>query len=82
MNIWTSPGEPEAAVEQLDYLLSIPAGLSVQMLRIGPKWDQLRDNPEFQRLLEKYSSPEFFRMIASNVPCRPAEQRRRLGGTS
>jgi TolB-like protein/Tfp pilus assembly protein PilF/predicted Ser/Thr protein kinase len=55
--IYTFVGDQEAALEQIEYLLSIPSGMSVPLLRIAPEWDLLRDNPKFQRLLEEYSRP-------------------------
>jgi serine/threonine-protein kinase len=47
-------GEYDAAVEQLEYLLSIPSDISVPLLRIDPTWDPLRDHPRFQAMLAKY----------------------------
>jgi tetratricopeptide (TPR) repeat protein len=44
-------GRPEA-IEILRRLLALPSGLTVPMLRQDPSWDALRDNPEFQSLLE------------------------------
>jgi tetratricopeptide (TPR) repeat protein len=52
-DIYTRVGEYDAAVDQLEYVLSIPAEISVPLLRIDPRWDPLRDHPGFQRLLEK-----------------------------
>jgi non-specific serine/threonine protein kinase len=52
--IYAIVGEPEAAIDQLDYLLSIPSLLTVGYLRHHPVWDPLRDHPRFQALLEKY----------------------------
>jgi hypothetical protein len=45
-------GQDDAAVDQLEYLLSVPSNISVQWLRIGITWDSLRDNARFQRLIE------------------------------
>jgi serine/threonine protein kinase/tetratricopeptide (TPR) repeat protein len=56
--IYAIVGDQEAALEQIEYLLSIPCGISAPILRIAPEWDLMRDNPEFQRLLEEYSRPE------------------------
>jgi hypothetical protein len=56
--IYTVVGDQEAALEQIEYLLSIPSGISVPLLSISPEWDLLRDNPEFQRLLTEFSQPE------------------------
>jgi non-specific serine/threonine protein kinase len=52
--IYATVGEQDAAIEQLDHLLSIPAEISVPMLRMDPVWDPLRDNPKFSELLDKY----------------------------
>jgi serine/threonine-protein kinase len=48
-------GNHEAALDKIEYLLSIPGALCVPMLRLNPTWDPLRDHPRFQRLLEQYS---------------------------
>jgi len=50
--IYALVGEPEAAIKQIEYLLSIPSGLTVGGLRVHPYWDPLRDHPRFQALLE------------------------------
>jgi hypothetical protein len=52
--IYTRVGEVELAIDELDYLLSIPSKFSVSVLRLDPRWDPLRDHPRFQELLEKY----------------------------
>jgi len=54
--IFVIAGEPESAIEKLDYLMSIPAGsiISVSSLNKDPSWDPLRDHPRFKQLLEKY----------------------------
>ncbi len=51
--IYAMVGEHDAAVEQLAHLLSIPSHISVPLLRLDPKWDVLRDNSRFQRLLKR-----------------------------
>jgi serine/threonine protein kinase/tetratricopeptide (TPR) repeat protein len=53
--IYTITGEADAALERLDYLLSIPSWMSVAWLRMDPKWDALRDLPKFKKLIEKYA---------------------------
>ncbi len=52
--IYTIAGEYDNAINDLEYLLSIPAGdlISVPMLRRDPTWDPLRDHPRFQQLLK------------------------------
>ena len=52
--IYTTVGEYEAAIDQLEILLSIPSSISVPLLRVDPFWDPLRDHPRFQGLLERY----------------------------
>jgi TolB-like protein/Flp pilus assembly protein TadD len=55
-DIYATVGEQDAAIEQLDHLLSIPSAISVPMLRMDPIWDPLRDHPGFSDLLEKYEA--------------------------
>jgi serine/threonine protein kinase/Tfp pilus assembly protein PilF len=47
-----------AAIAILDQLMQMPAGreASVPLLRVDPAWKSLRSDPEFQRLLTKYST--------------------------
>ncbi len=52
--IYVRVGEYEAAIDQLELLLSIPSPLSAPLLRVDPLWDPLRDHPRFQKLLEEY----------------------------
>jgi serine/threonine-protein kinase len=49
-------GERDSAIDQLEYLLSIPSWLSGPLLCIDPRWDPLRDHPRFQALMEKYDT--------------------------
>jgi len=49
--IYMIVGEPDAAIDRLEYLLSIPSLVSVGLLRADPLWDPLRGNQRFQRLL-------------------------------
>ena len=50
--IYVMVGEYDIAIEQLEYLLSIPSELSVPLLRLDPAWDPLRAHPRFKNLLE------------------------------
>ena len=52
--IYTVVGEYDKAIDKLESLLSRPGMLSVNILKLDPVWDPLRDHPRFQRLLEKY----------------------------
>ena len=50
-HVYTLVGEPEAAIDQLKSLLSIPSEISIPLLRVDPNWESLRGDPRFQRLL-------------------------------
>jgi len=57
--IYVMVGEYEEAIDQIEYLLSIPTRwLSVPLLRLDPTWDPLREHLGFKQLLEKYSEKE------------------------
>ena len=51
---WT--GEFDEAFRLLDHLLAVPSNLTVPMLKLDPGWDQLRQDPRFQALIDKYST--------------------------
>ncbi|MCK4578881.1 MAG: tetratricopeptide repeat protein, partial [Candidatus Marinimicrobia bacterium] len=53
-HIYTLAGEYDAALDQIEYLLSIPSWISIPWLQIDPRWDPLRELPRFQKLVEKY----------------------------
>ncbi len=52
--IYAVIGEHEQALDQLEFLFSIPCGnnYSVPILNLDPIWDPLRDHPRFQALIE------------------------------
>jgi hypothetical protein len=50
--VYARVGEDEKAVDMLAELLAIPSHVSVNLLKIDPWFDPLRDNPRFQALLE------------------------------
>ena len=47
-------GEVDAAVEQFEQYLSVPAPQSIKFILLDPVIDPVRDHPRFQTLLEKY----------------------------
>jgi serine/threonine-protein kinase len=48
--VYVMVGEHDAAIDQLEYLLSTPGWLSQPWLQVDPVWDPLRDHPRFQAL--------------------------------
>ncbi len=56
--IYVLAGEHEAAIDQLEVLLSTPNPITTGTLKISPLFDPLRSHPRFQALLEKYEQPQ------------------------
>jgi eukaryotic-like serine/threonine-protein kinase len=56
--ILAQAGDAEAALDELERLLASPSWLSVNTLRLDPRWDLIRDHPRFKALLAKYGSGE------------------------
>ena len=54
--VYVRVGEYDAALDQIDHLLSVSSGLSVALLRLDPRWDPLRDHPRYQELLKRYAA--------------------------
>jgi len=52
--LYTVVGEHDAAIDQLEYLLTIPSLISVPRLRFQPVWEPLHQHPRFKRLLKKH----------------------------
>ena len=52
--IYTMVGEYKEAVKKLDFLLSVPAEVSIAGLLSDPTWAPLRNYPDFQELIHKY----------------------------
>ena len=51
--IYVMVGEYDAAIDQLEYLLSIPGDISIPLLKLDPTWEPLRDHPRFQKILKR-----------------------------
>ncbi len=51
--IYVMVGEFDAAIDQIEFLLSVPGKMSIPLLRLDPVWEPLRDHPRFKRLLEE-----------------------------
>jgi serine/threonine-protein kinase len=51
--VYTMTGDHEAAIDQLEMLLSTASLVTVRTLRVDPTWDPLRDHPRFRALLER-----------------------------
>ena len=52
--VYTVVGEPEAALDQIERLLSGPIRFTVHMLELDPAWDPLRQRPRYRALLDKF----------------------------
>jgi tetratricopeptide (TPR) repeat protein len=50
--IYVMVGDFDAAIDQIEYLLSIPSELSIPLLRLDPDWKPLHKHPRFQKLLD------------------------------
>jgi len=49
--IYVMVGKFDAAIDQLEFLLSTPGWMSIPLLRLNPAWDPLRDHPRFKKLI-------------------------------
>ena len=54
--VYVMVGEHDAALDQIEYMLSIPGILTPSTLRIDPRWDPLRKYPRFQKLISQQQS--------------------------
>ena len=48
--VYAATGDTDAAIREIEYLLSTPGYLSPALLRIDPKWLPLHGDPRFRRL--------------------------------
>ncbi|HSD32201.1 MAG TPA: tetratricopeptide repeat protein [Gemmatimonadales bacterium] len=51
-------GETDAALAEIERLLTGVSTLTAHMLRLDPRWDPIRDDPRFQALLVKHANPQ------------------------
>jgi serine/threonine-protein kinase len=54
--ILAQAGDAGAALDVIEKLLAGPSEFSVHMLRLDPRWDQIREHPRFKALLVKYGA--------------------------
>jgi TolB-like protein/DNA-binding winged helix-turn-helix (wHTH) protein/Flp pilus assembly protein TadD len=52
--IYTLVGEPGLACEQLELLLAIPSRISVQVLKLDPRWAPLRAYPCYRAIVRRH----------------------------
>ncbi|MCZ6777538.1 MAG: hypothetical protein O7F16_01105, partial [Acidobacteria bacterium] len=54
--IYTRVGDHDAALDQIELLLSEPNFVSIELFRRGPIWQPLRQHPRFKKLVKRYGS--------------------------
>jgi TolB-like protein/Tfp pilus assembly protein PilF len=54
VDVYGTVGEFDKAIDEIDYLLSIPSIICVNQVKNYPLYDPLRDHPRFQEMLKKY----------------------------
>jgi serine/threonine protein kinase/tetratricopeptide (TPR) repeat protein len=54
--IYAQVGATDRALDRIEHLLSIPSWLCVNVLRLDPRWDPIRDHPRFQALIKEGAS--------------------------
>jgi serine/threonine protein kinase/tetratricopeptide (TPR) repeat protein len=55
---YTIIGDYEAALDQIEYLLSIPSTVSPAWLSLDPRWDRLKKLPRYQQIMQEYKKRE------------------------
>ena len=54
--IYAAVGELERAIDEIEFLLSVPSLITPQILQIDPAWRHVRDHPRLQEVLAKYET--------------------------
>jgi TolB-like protein/Tfp pilus assembly protein PilF len=55
--IYTALGDLDSAFPLIEHSLSSPAGINLPILKLDPRWDPLRKDPRYEKLLAKFASP-------------------------
>jgi TolB-like protein/Flp pilus assembly protein TadD len=56
-SIYAKTGEHDAAMDQIEYVLSVPSEVSVHLLRLNPRWRVLHDHPRYRALTSDATAP-------------------------
>ncbi len=51
--IYAMTDEPQLAIEQLEFLMSVPSWMSPALARLDPTFVSLRDEPRYRELVER-----------------------------
>jgi TolB-like protein/Flp pilus assembly protein TadD len=54
--IYTLLGDNDDALKKIDYILSIPGAFTVNLLKLDPMYDSLRNLPGYKAIVDKYSN--------------------------
>jgi len=53
--IYAMVGERDMAISLLEHCVTLPAGVTLNVLKLDPAWDSLRDHPRFQKMIAQNS---------------------------
>jgi TolB-like protein/Flp pilus assembly protein TadD/predicted Ser/Thr protein kinase len=54
--VYAKTGRLDEAIDEIEYLLTIPSFLTPEILRLDPRWRNVRDHPRLQAILERHPS--------------------------